>query len=406
MSLVVYYFLTKDVALDPDGTRSGFNFFPFGNSGGSGENENGGNQNGEEGNGENIVVPPPQALNFTQRLRKISVEPVSGAGVFDGRVGTTIRFIEKATGHIYEVDTFSPKVARISNTTIPLSYDALWGSKSDWFMARYLEEDNQTINTYSLNIRSTSTSTVNTTTGKIFPEDISDISVVDDSVFYLVQDLNSSSGVVSNFDGTGRKQIWSSEIKELNSQFVNPRTVALTTKPHHKIPGYMYLIDTQNGSIKKVLGNIEGLSGLVNSDATRVAYIEQGIDFAMKIYSIPNNTSSFISPITIPEKCVWSKKNRVRMYCATPKGFINPDSQISWYKGLVSFNDEIWEYDTATNVSNLIQDLSTESGEKIDVIKPILSENEQYLVFINKIDNSLWSLDLTKISTTTRATTF
>jgi hypothetical protein len=44
-------------------------------------------------------------------------------------------------------------------------------------------------------------------------------------------------------------------------------------------------------------------------------------------------------------------------------------------------------------------DLSQESGMAIDVIKPILSDNEQYLIFINKIDNTLWSLDLIQAAT-------
>ena len=38
---------------------------------------------------------------------------------------------------------------------------------------------------------------------------------------------------------------------------------------------------------------------------------------------------------------------------------------------------------------------STETSETIDIVKPILSENEQYLVFVNKRDGSLWSLDVT-----------
>ncbi|HEY0221172.1 MAG TPA: hypothetical protein VGC58_03045 [Candidatus Paceibacterota bacterium] len=67
-----------------------------------------------------------------------------------------------------------------------------------------------------------------------------------------------------------------------------------------------------------------------------------------------------------------------------------------WYKGIVSFSDDIWQYNTKDFTSKSLTDLKSESGEDVDVIKPILSENEQYLIFVNKKDNSLWSLDLTK----------
>lgn len=64
--------------------------------------------------------------------------------------------------------------------------------------------------------------------------------------------------------------------------------------------------------------------------------------------------------------------------------------------GTMQFTDDIWKYDTKANKSIIVDNLYEDSGENIDVIKPILSENEQYLVFINKRDGNLWSLDLSK----------
>lgn len=389
-----------------DGTRTGFSFFPFGDRGGE-EDQSGTTGSGdgsENGQVSETTEQLPQPETFTKRLRKISSEPVSGAGTSDNRVGTVIRYIEKATGHIYEVETFSPKVARISNTTIPLSYEAIWGSNPNYLMARYLEDDNQTISTYSLNIKSISTTTINTTSGVIFPENVSDVSVFGENVFYLVEDIYSSSGFTSNFEGTRKKQVWNSDIKEFNSQFVNNRTVALTTKPHQGISGFLYLVDTDNGSVKKILGDVKGLTAIVNSDLSKILYTELDVGVSMKVLKNSDKTVEVISPETFPEKCVWSKKNRDKLFCATPKTAIFANSLTSWYKGLVSFNDEIYTFDTINGNAEIVSDLESESGEKIDVIKPILSENEQYLIFINKIDNSLWSLDLTKTTATSTTT--
>ncbi len=406
LALLGYYFLTRNNTVGEDGTRTGFSFFPFGDRGGQ-TDETGAGGDGivnQNGNGEQSTEQLPQPETFTKRLRKISSEPVSGAGTSDNRIGTIIRYIEKATGHIYEVETFSPKVARISNTTIPLSYNAIWGSRPDALVARYLEDDNQTMSTYSLIIRSTSTTTINTTSGIIFPENISDLSVFGENIFYLVEDINSSSGFSSNFEGTKKKQIWDSEIKEFNSQFVNNRTVALTTRPHQGISGFLYFVDTENGSVKKILGDIKGLTALVNSDLSKILYTELGTGISTKILKNDDKTVNVLPSETFPEKCVWSKRNKDKLFCATPKTALLANSLTSWYKGLISFNDEIYSFDTKNIALEKVIDLENESGEKIDVMKPILSENEQYLIFINKIDNSLWSLDLTKttsVSTTT-----
>lgn len=395
IGLLGYYFLTKNDTPGTGGIISGFkDFFPFGGS----ENPSP-TTTTEQTNNENNNEPTPQQ-NFVQKLRKISAQPVSGAGSVDVKAGTVVRYIEKATGHIYEVELFSPKLARISNTTIPLSYDAVWGNSNNSIIARYLREDDQNVDTYSLNINNKSTTTENITSGLIFPENISDVSVFGSNVFYLVQNTNSSSGFISGFDGKNKKQVWGSDIKELNSQFVNSRTVALNTKPHFDIPGFLYLVDTITGGVKKILGNVAGLSTNTNSDLSKVIYIEQGGNTEMFIYEVKNKTHTKITPNTMPEKCVWSKKNKDIVYCGVPEEFINSNSQDSWYKGLISFNDDVWMFDTKNNTSSVLQDLENESGEKIDLTKPILSENEQYLIFVNKIDNSLWSLDLIKPSTT------
>ena len=185
-------------------------------------------------------------------------------------------------------------------------------------------------------------------------------------------------------------------IKELLPQFVNGRTVALTTKPEQNIPGFLYFVDTSSGGIRKILGNINGLSSLTSPDAGQVLYLTEDSDAILSIYNIKAKSARTLTPITFPEKCVWSKKDLNVIYCAVPRESLGGNSLISWYKGLVSFSDDIWKYDIKNNTADIAENLSAESGEPIDVVKLLLSDSEQYLVFINKRDNTLWSLDLSK----------
>lgn len=387
MGLFAYFLISKNPNGSPNTPNVFRSFFPFG---GDGVTEN--NQPEESP----TETPEETPSDFTQKLRKITSEPVAGAGILDVKAGSIIRYIEKATGHIYEVELFSPRQGRISNTTIPMVYEAVWGNKNDSLVAQYLKEDDITIDTYTLTLKNISTTTENTITGTAMPLNISTVSSFGPNIFYLEQVSGGSYGYVSSFDGKNKKQIWNSPIKELLSQFVNEKTVALTTKSEENSLGYTYLINTNTGSVKKVLSDMRGLSALVNPGATDILYLNQEGSAQMSIRNIKTMLNESISPATFPEKCSWGIKNSKFIYCAVPKSFIVPGNLTSWYKGETSFNDDVWKYDLENKTSIIIADLQKEGGEEIDVTKPIISENDQYLIFVNKKDNSLWSLDLTK----------
>jgi len=392
LGLVGYYLLSPNDSGTPNSVVSGFrSFFTFG-----GDDTSSTSTTTPVQNETDLKQAEELQLNFTQKLRKLSSESVSGAGTADFKAGTVVHYIEKATGHIFEVELFSPKQIRISNTTIPVVIDGIWGNKNNSLIARYLKDDNKTVDTYSLTLKNLSTTTENTITGTPFPTNISDVSIFGTNVFYLEQSETFSTGYISNFDGTKKKQVWNSPIKELNSQFVNDKTVALTTKPNPNLPGFLYLVDTGNGVVKNVLRNIAGLSTLVNGDATQILYLTQESFILLSVFNQKDKSSKNVDFTTFPEKCVWSNKDKSVVYCAVPKEHLVPNSLINWYKGFISFSDDIHKYNTKDGTYSIVGELFKESAENIDVIKPILSENEQYIVFMNKKDNSLWSLDLTK----------
>lgn len=395
LSLIGYYFIIQNGNVNnADGTTSGFrSFFPFGGDSVPTNTSTSTESTASE-------TPNTNQTSFTLKLRKISSEPVSGAGVLDIKAGTVVRYIEKATGHIFETEMFSPKSERISNTTIPLVYDAVWGGGAGSLVARYLSDDGFTVDTYSLVLKNATTSTASgatsTLSGIAFPKGILDVSSFGTSVFYLQQGETLTQGLVSSFDGSKKKLIWNSEIKEINSQFVNEKTVALNTKPYQGVNGYLYFVDTGNGQIKSVLPATPGLSSIVSTDTNLIFYLRQDSRLESYAFDRRNNSRTKVTPATFPEKCVWSKKEKNIMYCAVPQETLDSASLTSWYQGLVSYRDDIWKYDVENGISVLLANISYEGGEPIDVIKPTLSDNEQYIVFINKIDNSLWSLDLTK----------
>jgi hypothetical protein len=110
------------------------------------------------------------------------------------------------------------------------------------------------------------------------------------------------------------------------------------------------------------------------------------------VFNSKENNTTDSTRDTLAEKCVWSTKDTLSVYCGVPDSFgpgLYPDS---WYKGLTNTEDSIRKIDLNNLVDYTISYLSDESGEKIDVVDPKISKDETHLVFNNKIDGYLWLL--------------
>ena len=357
----------------------------------------------------NTATEPATFANIDLKLRKIFSDSVSGFGIGENASGTIIRHMDTATGHVYETDLFSPRQDRITNITIPTVYNTFWGSDLNNLVTQYLDADNQTIHTYSATLtdeHAHSTSTGDMLSGykpsysisvTTFPEQVDSIALLHTNLFFLSKSQYHSAGFVANVHLTKTKQIWNSPIRELIPQFVNDTTVAVTTKPYQNVSGYLYFINTVTGTVQRVLGDILGLSTLVSPDAKKILTLTQGRDGAfLSLFTTIDKSSLIVTPTTFPEKCVWSKVDLNVVYCAVPHEKLEDNSLTDWYMGKLQYTDDIWKYDLTSNTSHLIENLSSDSSEQIDVTKIALSPNEKYIVFINKRDGSLWSLNITK----------
>ena len=138
-----------------------------------------------------------------------------------------LRYVNKATGNIYQ--TFADKIdeRKFSSTTIPKVYEALFGNKGESVIMRYLKTDprqgeagNQTIETFVgtlpkeyLGADSIGTSEI---TGSFLPENISDISVSPDAlkIFYLFDIGDSVVGVTFTLQTNTKVQVFDSPFTE------------------------------------------------------------------------------------------------------------------------------------------------------------------------------------------------
>jgi hypothetical protein len=311
----------------------------------------------------------------------------------------TIKYVEKATGNIYQ--TYADKIdeRKLSSNILPTIYESFFGfnKDSESVIMRYLQENNiieTFVRTLPKQILGGDIVEDNSTPGSFLPENITDLSISPDAsqIFFLFNVQNSSVGITASSTGDKKTQIFVSPFTEWLSQWPNDRMITLTTKPSYNVPGYMYAIDPTKKDFNKILGGINGLTTLTSPSGKMVLY--SGNNLSIYLYDTTTKNSKFIGLNTLPEKCVWDKTS-TSIYCAVPKDIPAGQYPDSWYMGEISFSDDIWKIDIASGNTILVADpTNVQGGEEIDGIKLAVDENQKYLFFVNKKDSYLWEFSL------------
>lgn len=337
------------------------------------------------------------------KLRKISTSPISGAIAIENSKGVIARYLEKATGHIYEAELFSNiEPNRISNTTIPKIYEALWTNNGEGLIIRYINPDNNSDDIKNLYLKLDQISELNATStntkGSFLPDNVDiALSPKQDRIFTLGNTGEIFNGNISQTDGTKGSNLFQSPFVEWLASWPEEGTITLTTKPSFQFDGLLYFVNTKTKTVTRILGGIAGLTTLTNNNGF-VLYNEPSpnSDLPLSVLNTKTNENTSLTTSTLPEKCIWSKLEKNILYCAVPKNQPTGNYPDDWYQGLISFNDYIEKIDIVSGNIDVISDLEKESGIAIDATHLQLSPKEDYLIFTNKKDSSLWSLILEK----------
>ena len=348
---------------------------------------------------ESNITPKTNTNQPIPRLRKISSEPVAGAVVFN--IGTTsvVRFVEKGTGNVYEVKSDSLAVQRLTNTTIPKIVRAFWLPNATGFLAQTLMPESEIIETNFVKLNKNeivgeNLTPFNTTISKL-PTGIKEISInpSGSKIFYYTANW-SSNWFISNPDGTESSLVMSHPLTEWLPKWVTPDRVVMQTKGSSESIGFNYVFNTKNETLTKIGLGIRGISSNPNSDNS-LNLVSVSDNFP-QLFLIDNNniTSQKISANTLAEKCVWLEEKNPTVYCAIPIKLPNGNYPDVWYKGVVSTEDIIEKIDLNNDIYYNVVNLSSESGEKIDVVDIDISPDETHLIFRNKIDGYLWMIKI------------
>lgn len=412
--LAVFLYSKNNTAREGEGVTLK-DFFPFGSSSGTTPTE--------------PTVPegetPTSGGTTVSEIGKVyllSKEPVAGATIFEKEVLKEVsndetfaeippktpskpetefipivRFVDQATGHIYEIKVSKSLDARkISNTTIPNVQEALFGFNGKNVILRYLRDDNTTIETFAgvlpdevIGGDSTEEGSLD---GVFMPQGISFMSLSPNlkNIFYIMPFGNGVAGSITELDGTKTKTVWTSPLREWLSDWANKDNITVTTKASGYAQGYSYTIPATGGkAMKKVMGGIYGLTTLTSPDNKKVLFSRSG-DSSTAIFILNKDTgASTTLPIkTLSEKCVWTKDS-LSLYCAVPQSIPEAVYPDNWYQGLTSFSDEIWKVSAKDGFTDLLVSPGSILNKNIDGINLKLDPKESRLIFTDKTSGLL-----------------
>ncbi len=209
--------------------------------------------------------------------------------------------------------------------------------------------------------------------------------------YYLSDGLNTNSLYMSDPDGKSQKSlIGALKLRDINLLWPKNNIISITSRPSGLITGNLWILNTTNLGLTKLIDGLYGLETLWSPDGNNFIYSytdQNGQNPKLAIYK--NNVSKNINNIsTLVDKCVWAKDS-INIYCAAPQSWPDwaalPDD---YYKNTFLTIDDLWKINTETGEKNLIlQGVG-------DVLNLDINSDNNSLILISKNSRFLYQLNL------------
>ena len=385
-------------------TPQGNGFVPL-NSGNSGRNSATSTNTGSN-NGQPVSNQPAPVKIAT--LRMLSGTPVGGYGSITNATTTTVRWIDRGRGNVYELALNSETVNTLSNTILPRMFQSVWNKNLTALVGSIFTDNIDTPTTVYAGLKAQATSTASSSNlvmttpfalkGNNLPDNVIAYaaSPKGDKLFFMTDESGVGAGYISNFDGTSMTKLFNTPLLQVNVEWPETNTIAITTKGSASQAGFLYFVNVKTGVWRKLLGPIAGLSTRVSHDAHYVlassASKDQNVDTA--IYSVSSNSPIGAVVRTLADKCAWGNFYADIVYCAVPSQPVSGAYPDDWYTGRLSTIDKIWQVNAKTGEIHLVSSIVDQSDRVIDAFNLGIDPKDNYLFFMNKNDLTLWSYDL------------
>jgi hypothetical protein len=331
-------------------------------------------------------TPSIDALVDTKdgKLRQLTTRPIAGFGIANNASSTLVRYAEKGTGHIYEIDLTTGVETIISRTTTPQTVEAHFSE--DATVVALTAYDHYTTRVFVGEIKDERISGITLEPGA---ENIAFDS--NSAVLYSIVRSGVTTGYRHNLITSTRAEVFTFNFGELDVTWGNDITdTYLTTKPSPNLESFIYKIN--QGTVTPVIEPGYGLSALINN-GTIVTTKKVGDTYVSEAWK--DTIATDLPTLTLKEKCTFSSGNTDYLWCAASADTPEGDYIDNWYKGVTIADDYLWFVSISKQTAELIASPKQLISMSLDITNLQANVNDTQLFFKNRTDQTLWQYDLT-----------
>jgi hypothetical protein len=335
------------------------------------------------GTGTTTAAEPPQLWHITKA-------PVGGIGFATSTQGVRVRYAERSTGYVFQVNPLDGGIVRLTNSLTPKTYEVYFAPQD-----RVIERSLDAAGAIATFAGFINTSTTSSLTGVSLPKDIAAVAPDPKAPQLLYLQLHGGGvvGMTSGWNGSKQKQVFVSVLSDWRISWLPDGRIILVQKAADGLAGYAYTL--KGAALQPLLGPLPGLTILPRTGSSALLYSTSSGGGLALFVRVSATTSVTRLPIaTVADKCVWAPGAVLIAYCAAPQ--VAPIGAFldAWYRGEIHSRDAIWRIDAGANQAQLI--FAPSSDISLDVINPVIDDGGSYIAFMNAADQSPWLLRLNK----------
>lgn len=320
------------------------------------------------------------------RFWRVSTSPVAGAGFIMSGPTPILRYVERSTGHVFDVDPLTGAITRRTNRLIPEAYEAIVG-ENDAVIHRTISAEGLP-ETFVGQLATTTVDGFTPLTGTDLGPTVREIAFTDTGIVFISETAEGAKQLIeAEIDGSNPVERRILSAGDFRLTTLSDGRIILTEYPASGIPGYAYEVGTAFAPLARTVPGLT-LAARASSSAVLVGS-DDGSKLSLAVRATKDASLLPLEIATLADKCVWDPGVGLIAYCAvprvTPPGFLT-----NWHRGTVHTSD-VWHLvDAGAGKSEKFFDIREDDA--IDVENPMMDAGGNYLAFMNARDKSLWLL--------------
>ncbi|MEX2341080.1 MAG: hypothetical protein WD605_02050, partial [Candidatus Paceibacterota bacterium] len=293
-----------------------------------------------------------------------------------------LRYAERGTGHIYEIDFGTNTETRVSGTTVAQAVSAIFGPTGN--VAVVVAEKTEGT--------SASLHAFGATSGKSvpLPDNAHSFHFSNSNTLrYSVVEDNQTVTYEMDWSKETTSTLWGIPLVDVDVRWTD-RGALVINRPSPWLKSAVYAVE--NGRLSRLINPEYALFATIEPSGRLVFYSYFDATEGTTVSYVLDRDSGISTPSTlvaVPEKCTLLHEDE--FWCATSYGSNDNGRELinKWYRGEFVSNDVLWK-GQSDGSATYMDDLSILAGFAIDTTNLTGTKDGDRLFFINKTNGALW----------------